>query len=275
MAKQKQVLNAALKALLAGAETSAAIKIPATFISELASLSDDKQKVLAEFSQEQFNALLTQSELATLNAADAAATSKRIEHFLHEYYKKQAGTSVPPSRPLDSITYIPYPPNDYFTGRKDQLKELSGTLKHDTSAIITQAIRGLGGVGKTQIALRYAYKFQNRYDSIIWLRADTEQTITTDLEQIMQRLNLPAAKLEQNRANLIRWLTEHKKWLLVFDNADDPRRITPYLPPQGTGHILINLPRNGLPGYTQRPDSPYRQDDRTGSSRLPSQTHQL
>ena len=57
--KRKKVLNAALKSLLAGAEISAAIKIPATFISELAGLSDDKQKALAELPQEQFNALLT------------------------------------------------------------------------------------------------------------------------------------------------------------------------------------------------------------------------
>jgi len=74
--RRKKVLNAALKALIAGAETSAAIKIPAAFISELASLPDNKQQVLAELSQDQFNALLLQSELATINAADAAVSAK-------------------------------------------------------------------------------------------------------------------------------------------------------------------------------------------------------
>ena len=53
--KRKRILNAGLKALLAGAETSAAIKIPAAFISELAGLPEDKQKVLAELSQDRFN----------------------------------------------------------------------------------------------------------------------------------------------------------------------------------------------------------------------------
>ena len=77
MAKGKDILIAALKALLAGAETSAAIKIPATFIAELASLPDEKQKVLAELSQEQFNALLTQSQLAAINAASSAADAKK------------------------------------------------------------------------------------------------------------------------------------------------------------------------------------------------------
>ncbi len=74
--KRKGTLNVALKALLAGAQTSALIKIPATFISELAALPDDEQKVLVELSQGQFNALLTQSELAAINAADSA--TKRI-----------------------------------------------------------------------------------------------------------------------------------------------------------------------------------------------------
>jgi tetratricopeptide (TPR) repeat protein len=225
--KRKDKLNVILKTALAAIEKHPYIKIPATLISAIAGLPDKEQEQLAKELQRD---LLTQSEMATLNAADAAATAKRIERFLHEHY---------PTRPLDSITYIPYPRNDYFTGRKDQLEQLAKTLKHDTSAIITQTISGLGGVGKTQIALEYAYAHQNNYNSIIWLRADTEQTITADLEQIMQKLNLPSAKLEQNRANLIRWLTEHQSWLLVFDNADDPERIVSYLPPQGTGHILI------------------------------------
>lgn len=86
--KRKHVLNAALKALLAGAETSAAIKIPATFISEFAALPDDEQKALAELPQEQFNALLTQSELATLNAAEAAVATRQIKALIKELIEK-------------------------------------------------------------------------------------------------------------------------------------------------------------------------------------------
>ena len=86
--RRKQVLNAALKALIAGAETSAAIKIPAAFISELASLPDDKQKVFAELSQEQFNALLGQSELATINAADAAVSARQNKALIEQLIEK-------------------------------------------------------------------------------------------------------------------------------------------------------------------------------------------
>ena len=230
--KRKRPLNVVLKTALAAIESHPLIKIPATLISAIADLPDNEQDKIADALQQNMD----QSELATLNAADAAATSKRIEAFLRDHFQKITGTLLAPA---DSIIYLTYPPNEYFTGRKKQLSQLAKNLKLDSPTVITQTISGLGGVGKTQIALQYAYEFRNRYDSIIWLRADTEQTLTADLDQITQRLNLPPAKLEQNRANLIRWLTDHRKWLLVFDNADDPRRITSYLPPQGTGHILI------------------------------------
>jgi hypothetical protein len=91
MAKRKDILNAALKALLAGAQASAWVKIPAAFISELASLPDDKQKVLAELSQEQFNQLLTQSELAAINAAESAAGAKQIKALIEKLIEKVDG----------------------------------------------------------------------------------------------------------------------------------------------------------------------------------------
>ena len=101
--KLKQVINAALKALLAGAETSAAIKIPAAFISELASLPDDKQKALAELPQEQFNALLHQSELATINAADAAAGTKQIKALIKELSAKVDKLTINGKRVMMSL----------------------------------------------------------------------------------------------------------------------------------------------------------------------------
>ena len=78
MAKLKGVLNAGLKALLASAETNAGLKFATTFISELAALPDDKQKDIAGLSQEQFNQLLNQSELAACDAKQAKAL---VENF--------------------------------------------------------------------------------------------------------------------------------------------------------------------------------------------------
>jgi len=79
MAKRKAILNAALKALLAGVETSAWVKIPATFISEIASLPKDKREALDATSAEKFGELLTQAELSTTNAALAAVGTEQIK----------------------------------------------------------------------------------------------------------------------------------------------------------------------------------------------------
>lgn len=87
MAKSKGILNAALKALLAGADTTAWLKIPVTFISELAALPDDKQQQLADAPGEQFAELLQQSELSTYNAALAAAGTEQIKILLSNLTK--------------------------------------------------------------------------------------------------------------------------------------------------------------------------------------------
>jgi Zn-dependent M32 family carboxypeptidase len=88
MVERKDILNAALKAFLAGAEVSALLKIPVTFISELASLSKEKRDTLdTTLPSEQFEELLTQSELSTTNAALAAAGTEQIKKLVSELNK--------------------------------------------------------------------------------------------------------------------------------------------------------------------------------------------
>ena len=82
MVKRKDVLNAGLKALLAGAETSAWVKIPATFIAELASIPKDEQEKLASTPDEQFDELLRQVEMSTTNAAVAAVGTEQIKKLI-------------------------------------------------------------------------------------------------------------------------------------------------------------------------------------------------
>jgi hypothetical protein len=88
MAKRKDILNAALKALIAGAETSAAIKIPAAFISELASLSADQQEKLGTITQDKFNELINHIDLATLNSAISAVNTEQIKTQVKELMAK-------------------------------------------------------------------------------------------------------------------------------------------------------------------------------------------
>lgn len=91
MARRKDILTITLKAILAGAETSALVKIPATFIAELASLPKEKRSDLdKDIPNEQFDQLLTQAELSTANAALAAAGTEQIKKLVAKLNKLNA-----------------------------------------------------------------------------------------------------------------------------------------------------------------------------------------
>ena len=147
-------------------------------------------------------------------------------------------------RPASSfpIENIPYERNLYFTGREELLDRIYKALHNEKSATPTQAISGLGGIGKTQTALEYAYRYQEYYQTILWLKADSREQILTDINAIAQLLSLPA-RPEQEQSILFtafrRWLQENQDWLLILDNVDDLNVIKDLLPRRGQGHILI------------------------------------
>lgn len=75
---------------------------------------------------------------------------------------------------------VPFQRNLYFTGREDILKELHNALKSDKAAALAQAISGLGGIGKTQTAVEYAYKYRNEYNAVLWVKADSREALISD-----------------------------------------------------------------------------------------------
>jgi len=249
--KRKQILNAALKALIAGAETSAAIKIPAAFISELAALPDDKQKVLAELSQEQFNALLTQSELATLNAAEAAAGTKQIKALIKELSAKIDKLTIIDRREKERalIHNLPYPSiGDLFKGRDDILKKLKSRLDDNKPIAITQAIEGLGGIGKTRLVVEYAWRaiMGKEYNAVFFINAVTPKSFHASLASLAEKemLNLTERGVDQQAADsaVLRWLSANNGWLMIIDNAntnESVKAVESLLPHLTKGHIII------------------------------------
>ena len=139
---------------------------------------------------------------------------------------------------------VPLPRNSFFTGREDILEALHAQLGGDRTVALTQssALRGLGGVGKTQIALEYAYRHALEYSAVFWIRAETDEQITVSLLHIAEMLQLPEREdKDQQRvaAAVQRWLATHGQWLLIWDNVEDLSVLQRFLPAARSGAILI------------------------------------
>lgn len=144
-----------------------------------------------------------------------------------------------------SLNTLPFRRNPFFTGREDILTALFTTLMRKQTAALTQAqaISGLGGIGKTQIAVEYAYRYSEHYQAMLWVTASARETLIADFITLAGLLDLPE-KDEQDQNIVIRavklWLaTAQVRWLLILDNVDDLEMIAEFLPAQGVGDVLI------------------------------------
>ncbi len=144
----------------------------------------------------------------------------------------------------EQIWNIPHERNPFFTGQEVILSSLREMLEKNIIAALTQpqAISGLGGIGKTQIAVEYAYRYRDEYRAVLWARADSRESLVQDFVVIATLLHLPE-KDEQDQniivEAVIRWLDTHDQWLLILDNVDDVTLIRNVLPSEANGHILL------------------------------------
>ena len=137
---------------------------------------------------------------------------------------------------------VPYRRNPFFTGREEILAHLYNTLRGSNAAALTQAqaISGLGGIGKTQIAIEYTYRYRDHYQSVFWINASTPNAISADFVTVAALLGLP---VQQEQDILVRavknWLSDHTGWLLILDNVDNLEMVADFLPAFGTGDVLL------------------------------------
>ncbi|GAA1748549.1 FxSxx-COOH system tetratricopeptide repeat protein [Nonomuraea sp. AD125B] len=144
------------------------------------------------------------------------------------------------------------PRNKNFTGREELLEKLRAGMTAGTTGQVTvvlpqvlpHALHGLGGVGKTQMAVEYAYRYGNEYDLVWWISADQRVLIRSSLAALAPHLELPSAAAVgvEDAANAaldaLRRGQPYDRWLLIFDNADEPEEIRDVIP-DGPGHVLI------------------------------------
>jgi hypothetical protein len=158
--------------------------------------------------------------------------------------ERQSQATPPPPR-----SFIGVPPRiASFTGRADELDRVDAILMQDKPAAVTQAsvgrvaVQGMGGVGKTSLAIEYAHRFRGLYAGICWCPAETRTGLLSALANLAVTLGAATteeADVEKAAKAALRRLTEQRAtWLLVYDNVPAPDQIADLLPSAGA-RVLI------------------------------------
>ena len=170
-------------------------------------------------------------------------------------------SSAPGTTSMDSsqvsVWNVPFRRNPFFTGRKPIFAQIHRLLHAGKTAALSQppAISGLGGIGKTQTAMEYAYRYRDAYQCVLWVQANTSETLLSNFVALAGLLKLPEQDAQEQQLvvqALKQWLETHSGWLLIFDNADDLAMIQDYLPQGNQGHIVLTTRAQAMGGLSRK-----------------------
>jgi len=162
-------------------------------------------------------------------------------------HSASAPARLPKRRPLfpgaaPRIWNVPFSRNPNFAGRNQLLEDVASSLANGRPVALMQAIHGLGGVGKRQIAIEFAYRQEAEYDAVFWVPAQSPAALREGLAALAHEIGL-ADQTETGQAAALRsvltWLSEQGRWLLVLENAAAPGEIADLVPRDPGGHILV------------------------------------
>ena len=138
---------------------------------------------------------------------------------------------------------LAYPENLGFRGKRQTLDRIAYALKPNSGQLKSYALYGLAGVGKTQLALKFAYSHLHLFKAIFWIAAETKGKLTQGLCDAAQQLGFVDSRTIVDQDSAIRdfmsWLRScDDEWLIIFDNVNDFKILTPYWPCAKSGSIL-------------------------------------
>jgi tetratricopeptide (TPR) repeat protein len=171
-----------------------------------------------------------------------------------------APRSRAPEPPL--LHNLPFPPlGDLLKGRSEELHALAQALAEEgPSGLQSLVIHGLGGIGKTRLAVEYAWRFGRRYPAALFILADSPEGLSSGIASLARAdlLDLPERDSRTENETLsavLRWLRENPGWLLILDNVDTREArlaVTKLLPALTRGRVLITSRRRDWPAGVRR-----------------------
>jgi tetratricopeptide (TPR) repeat protein len=203
---------------------------------------------------------IARSTAVTSTSKSPAETSLPSPQPVPDEADVASGPLVPSARRPDAVSApviwgaVPLR-NPDFVGRTQLLEQLRRRLTEPgTTAVLPEALHGMGGVGKSQTVVEYIYQHASEYEVVWWIPAEHLSQIKSSFIELAKRLGLSAASSADTAVpavlEALRRGEPYSRWILVFDNADQPDHVRPFFP-AGSGHIVVTSRNSEWGGFAR------------------------